>query len=155
MHSPNIPLPVPSQRDPQRGRHHQMLPLMGFSQSHPRDLPPSAFRGVRNPRLPPLPGQRTMSCCQRQLRIFSWGNGVMDKTQQSSSIYPLQWAHASPCPGGALAAHYTASFNACFWQAGPAQHQRAAERARPHRPLLPETESDRNLAKLGLWIERQ
>lgn len=64
-----------------------MLPLMGFSQSHPQYLLTSAFTEVRNPSLLLIPGHCTMSCCQapsdNKLLIFNWGNCMMYKTKQS------------------------------------------------------------------------
>lgn len=89
MHSPNILLPVPSHRDPKRRYYNQTFPLMGFSQSHPQYLLTSAFTEVRNPSLPLIPGQCTMSCCQplsdNKLLIFNWRNSMMHKTKQSQT----------------------------------------------------------------------
>lgn len=166
MHSPNIPLPVPSHRDPERGRYNQMLPLMGFSQSHPQYLPTSAFREVRNPSLPLIPGHRTMSRCQapsdNKPLIFNWGNSVMYKTKQSQIYLSIGMGirfsllleglrllirlHLFVYIFGRTALHST---RRCAPLYCGAEHDTA------HWHLLQETEFDRNLEKVGFWIERQ
>lgn len=105
-----------------------MLPLMGFSQSHPQYLPTWAFREVRNPSLPLIPGHRTMSGCQapsdNKLLIFNWGNSMMYKTKQSQICLSIGMCiRFSLLLEGLWLLIRLRLFYVYFWQQGIAQHQ--------------------------------